>query len=77
MLVSGRVVDHCHEMDVPKATGAILSGHQAVMNDSERFLPFQNPSQILTFSPFSKGTPTYPWSIPQTSPNPQMKGIPS
>ena len=25
----------------------------------------------------SKGTPTYPWSIPQASPNPQMKGIPS
>ena len=25
----------------------------------------------------SKGNPTYPWSIPQTSPNPQMKGIPS
>ena len=25
----------------------------------------------------SKRTPTYPWSIPQASPNPQMKGIPS
>ena len=25
----------------------------------------------------SERTPTYPWSIPQTSPNPQMKGIPS
>ena len=25
----------------------------------------------------SKGTPTYPWSIPHTSPNPQMKGISS
>ena len=24
-----------------------------------------------------KRTPTYPWSIPQASPNPQMKGIPS
>ena len=24
----------------------------------------------------SKGTPTCPWSIPQASPNPQMKGIP-
>ena len=29
------------------------------------------------FSGHSKGTPTYPWSIPQTSPNPQMKGIPN
>ena len=28
-------------------------------------------------SPFSKKTPTYPWSIPQESINPQMKGIPS
>ena len=25
----------------------------------------------------SKRTPTYPWSIPHESPNPQMKGIPS
>ena len=25
----------------------------------------------------SKGNPTYPWSIPQTCPNPQMKGIPN
>ena len=25
----------------------------------------------------SKRTPTFPWSIPQASPNPQMKGIPS
>ena len=27
--------------------------------------------------PLSKKTPTYPWSIPQESLNPQMKGIPS
>ena len=27
--------------------------------------------------PFLPRTPTYPWSIPQASPNPQMKGIPS
>lgn len=26
---------------------------------------------------YAKRTPTYRWNIPQTSPNPEMKGIPS
>ena len=26
---------------------------------------------------YAKRTPTYPWNIPQTSPNPETKGIPS
>ena len=33
--------------------------------------------QPIIYIHISKRTPTYPWSIPQASPNPQMKGIPS
>ena len=32
---------------------------------------------FVTIMIISKKTPTYPWSIPQESLNPQMKGIPS
>ena len=39
----------------------------------------QQPVEVGSLSHYlqSTRTPTYPWSIPQASPNPQMKGIPS
>ena len=43
----------------------------------KRFRRFAKTKTFWVTLPETKKTSTYPWSIPQTSPNPQMKGIPS